>query len=200
VAADPAAGWKISRFIENVDFDYNNPYDEARAIDAIRHFHTLGVTVGWDMDMLTRATDMQRLVSRDYFNAYDEFAALRENVRQLAGLMAADGVPKEFCHNDCCDTNILLGKTGTWLIDWEYAGDNDPAMDICSYIFGWERTDEDVERILTAYEGHPLTEAERRHYYACIAIGGYFIFPGPFTRKAPARTWASSPSCGTASP
>ena len=80
--------------------------------------------------MLERAVDMQAIVSSDYYDAYSQFSALREMISQLYAFTKQDGYQLEMCHNDACDSNILLGKNGTYLIDWEYAGDNDPAADI----------------------------------------------------------------------
>ncbi|ONI39120.1 phosphotransferase [Candidatus Epulonipiscium fishelsonii] len=34
------------------------------------------------------------------------------------------------CHNDCQLSNIVVGKDNTYLLDWEFSGNNDPFYDI----------------------------------------------------------------------
>jgi len=175
---DPAKGWKISRFIENVDFDYSNMNDELRAVDVIRKLHSEPGKnkLGWELDMLRRASELQLLVPNSFYSAYQEFHSIHEQISKLYDYVKLDGYEIEMCHNDCCDTNIILGKKGTYIIDWEYAGDNDPASDIASFIIGCIHERADVERILTAYFGREMTGEERRHFYAYIAISAYFYF------------------------
>ena len=91
-------------------------------------------------------------------------------------MSSEDGYGIEMCHNDCCDSNILLGKDDTFLIDWEYAGDNDPAADIATFIIGCTHTKEQVDRILELYFQRTPTREEQRHYYAYIAICSYYYF------------------------
>ncbi len=178
VYCDPIKGWKISEYVENIDFDYENRTDELRAIEIIRTLHSNKTKqkLGWDLNMLDGAQNYHDLISGDYFNAYSEFKEIKDIIEVLYKLTKLDGYEFEMCHNDCCDSNILLGKNSTYLIDWEYAADNDPAADIASYIIGTMRTSEDVERILKLYFGRELMWNEKCHFYAYIAITAYYYF------------------------
>lgn len=178
IACDPMKGWKLSAFIDNIDFDYENLNDEKRGVEIIRRLHTNPVKykLGWELDMLHGASEMQALVPKSFYNAYEEFSSIRERISKLYYCAKLDGYEIEMCHNDCCDSNILLGRKGTYLIDWEYAGDNDPAVDIATFIIGTRHSLEDVKRILELYFMRPLTSHELRHFYAFIAISAYFYF------------------------
>lgn len=178
LACDPIKGWKISNYVENIDFDYANCNDEQRAIEVIRKLHAYPGKnkLGWELDMLKGADALQALVPISFYNAYQEFGQIREQISTLFYNTKLDGYKTEMCHNDCCDSNILLGRYDTYIIDWEYAGDNDPAADIASFIIGCQHSREDVERILNSYLQHEMTQEERRHYYAYIAISAYYYF------------------------
>ena len=126
--------------------------------------------------MITRAREICALMPSDIIDARHEYAQIRKDTEQLHIRVLQDGYEPEMCHNDCCDSNILLGKTATYLIDWEYAGDNDPAVDIATFIIGCRHDREAVDRILLHYFGRELTFAEKRHFYAYIAISAYFYF------------------------
>ena len=176
IKSDPLKGWKLSAFVENIDFDYANHDDELRAVALLRKMHEKPEKLGWTFDMIERAKQIQELVSREYYDAYTKFSDMREKISELYYYTKLDEYGIEMCHNDACDGNFLLGKTATYLIDWEYAGDNDPAADIASFIIGCRRTREDCDRILTEYLNHTPDLKEKRHYYAYLAISGYFYF------------------------
>lgn len=70
--------------------------------------------------------------------------------------------------------NFLINKEEIYLIDWEYGGYGDPGFDIGSYICGGQHKLDDIDRILFTYYRHKPTDIQRRHFYAYIAITGWF--------------------------
>lgn len=174
---DPVSGWKLSSYIDNVDFDYADLDHEGRGLELIRQMHTGPVrhSLGWKLNMVEAAEQMQEMTPPGPFSRYPSFHSLRSVIETLYPLTQADGYGWEMCHNDCCDSNILLGANHTYLIDWEYAADNDPAADLASYIIGCPRSEAQVQRVLERYFKRPLTPAEDRHYRAWLAISAYYF-------------------------
>lgn len=65
------------------------------------------------------------------------------------------------CHNDTVPENFLLSQEGQlYLIDWEYAGMNDPSWDIAAYILESRLTKESIEYILLDYYGEIPSDEE----------------------------------------
>ncbi len=62
------------------------------------------------------------------------------------------------CHNDPYHLNFL-DNGSLWLIDWEYAGMNDPMYDLAA--IGYTLDDEGRDLLLKAYFGSATTEARR---------------------------------------
>ena len=60
------------------------------------------------------------------------------------------------------------------MIDWEYGGYGDPGFDLGSYICGGDHSQEDIDRILFTYYRHIPNAIQKRHFYAYIAITGWF--------------------------
>lgn len=63
-----------------------------------------------------------------------------------------------------------------YLIDWEYAGMNDPANDLGCILCRDDFSRQEIEDILTEYFGRSLDWKEHRHYVSYIAISGFYWF------------------------
>lgn len=61
-----------------------------------------------------------------------------------------------------------------YLIDWEYGGYGDPGFDLGSYICGGEHTISEIDNILFTYYRRKPTSRQNRHFYAYIALTGWF--------------------------
>jgi len=58
------------------------------------------------------------------------------------------------CHNDTVPENFVIdGKGRTYLIDWEYAGMNDPSWDVAAYIIESRLTEGAIQYLMTEYYG-----------------------------------------------
>ncbi len=64
------------------------------------------------------------------------------------------------CHCDPLCENFLDTGDRMWIVDWEYAGNNDPAWDLGDLSVEGEFTDAMDERLLGAYYGRPPSAAE----------------------------------------
>ena len=81
------------------------------------------------------------------------------------------------CHNDTYEPNFLSTKDGDlYLIDWEYAGLNDPANDLACFFCRYNYTDEDIELFMREYFQRDLTDEEHRHWWAYIALCSFYWF------------------------
>lgn len=72
------------------------------------------------------------------------------------------------CHNDLVASNIV-SASGLWLIDWEYAGDNDPMFDIATVVAHHRIGTAGRERLLAACFGGAATEYRERLQESCRA-------------------------------
>jgi thiamine kinase-like enzyme len=72
------------------------------------------------------------------------------------------------CHNDIVAANII-GYQAPKLIDWEYAGDNDPFYDLASLIGYHGLQAESAETLLNAYTGGATAE-DREHLEIQVRI------------------------------
>ena len=78
----------------------------------------------------------------------------------------------------------MINDSEIYLTDWEYAGYGDPGFDIGSYVCGGDHSKEEVDRVLFIYFGRDPSLIEKRHFYAWIAITGFFYMHWTMFKEA----------------
>lgn len=188
VAMSVSDGWKIARYINNRGFDYKNISDVVRGVRLIRKLHDAPVKVRYEFDVRTKWESIKEMTPPDQYGEnypdFPNFTEIRDRVYKLYDLAIADGIPKCLTQGDSRDENFLINDSEIYLTDWEYAGYNDPGFDIGTYICGGDHTDEEVDRVLFIYFGHEPEPIEKRHFYAWIAITGFFYMHWTMFKEA----------------
>lgn len=134
-----------------------------------------------EFDDVEEGKKLMRIASATKGNLISEFAEEIQKIERLYKYIKADaerlGYKKVLCHNDTYAPNYLIDSKGEiFLIDWEYAGINYDANDICCILCRYDWTDEQTERYLKAYVGHELSKDEKRFYYAFIPVCSFYWF------------------------
>lgn len=133
----------------------------------------LGVTTNFDTvaQLLRRVHDLpacgKSLDLNRSATQYERYLQKRDGLHAFA-IRCVDVVRNLYtqhnhvcCHNDIVAANII-GHKEPKLIDWEYAGDNDPYFDLASLI-GYHGLDSDsADRLLDAYTGGATSEHRER--------------------------------------
>lgn len=178
------SGWKISYFVPNLTECNFEKYPEQLELgmDYLRRMHS--VKVDGDVknfDTVAEGKKLMSIASTTKGNLFSEFADIIAKVERLDGYIKADaerlGIKRVLCHNDTYVPNYLATKDGDlYLIDWEYAGMNDPANDVACILCRDNYTEEQTEKYLRSYFGRELTADEHRHYISYIALCGFYWF------------------------
>ena len=178
VAMSVRYGWRISRFVETRTFNYHDVNDMVRGILQLRKLHAVRAKVRWEFDIKEKWESIRDMTPvekyGENFADFPEFKEIKERIYKLYELVKTDGIKNCLTHGDCRDENFLINDQEIHLIDWEYAGYGDPGFDIGSYVCGGDHSEEEVDRILLTYFGRKPSIKEQRHFYAYIAITGFF--------------------------
>jgi thiamine kinase-like enzyme len=80
------------------------------------------------------------------------------------------------CYNDINIDNVLMTEDTLDIIDYEFAGYNDPGCDFGCVIFGleYEADEPKIKDILETYFGRPATAKEYLHWMAYSAIHNWY--------------------------
>lgn len=79
--------------------------------------------------------------------------ALHERALDVERAFLASPDPEAPCHNDLLPANVLFDHDRVWLLDFEYAGMNDPAFDLGNLAVNAGLDEAAEERLLRLYHG-----------------------------------------------
>lgn len=176
------SGIKISKFVENAknlnDIYYQDIELMKHLARQIRKFHEEGFDMpDWkefDYNAIQQCERLMQEASKMKGNLFDIFSKEWDAMRKLYAYAEKDGIKKTMCHNDINQDNCLLTDNSFDVIDWEFAGFNDPAYDFGRVIAGYELDDPAIDEILEAYFGRPATEIERLHWITYMGIHNWY--------------------------
>lgn len=174
ITMDVEKGWRLSRFVEHRDFDYHNLNDMVRAMMLFQQLHKVPSHVRWNFDVIQKAEEIKAQIEPEHYGNFKDFEQIRDRCYRLYELAKTDDIKQCYIHGDARDVNFLINKDEIFLIDWEYGGYGDPGFDIGSYICGGDHTIEEIDQILFTYFRKKPNHKQKRHFYAYIAITGWF--------------------------
>ena len=139
---------RITKWIDDLlEFkDCKDPRRYLKSIEMIKKLHLLNTTVSQDFDVKKIYTSYLARIKKPLFdyqghkNIINDFLSLDDKY--------------ELSHNDLVSGNILFSKDRSYLIDYEYAGNNHPYFDLMSFISENEIDEKEIRNmIFKAYFG-----------------------------------------------
>lgn len=173
---NPDNGYKITRYLaDSRTGDANNEADLIRMVDKLRDFHSLRLEVAHSFplfDQIQRYEDLRENTP----SAYSDYPTTKRAVFSLQEYI--DAQEKTFCltHIDAVPDNFLFvekeGDTQVQLLDWEYAGMQDPHVDLAMFsIYALYQKDQ-IDHLLDLYFNHSCSIQTRIKIYCYVSICG----------------------------
>lgn len=133
VFLDTKTGYKIASYLEGVPLSELNPLEHLEDAAAVLHkVHDAGLTSTFDYDPLGRLAQYE-----NHTKEYNHIHSERYNELKSRFLSYKDAyIQKErytLSHGDSQISNFLQSGTTLKLMDWEFAGNNDPIYDIACF-------------------------------------------------------------------
>ncbi len=178
VYINPKNGYKITKFLNDVRVcDAENVDDLKKCMEKLKGFHAMKLQVGHTFDIFGQIGFYETLWNGAP-SAYRDYAHTKENVLGLKKYI--DEQPKDWCltHIDAVPDNFLFytpdGKAEEQLqlTDWEYAGMQDPHVDIAMFCIYSLYDKEQVDRLIDIYFDGSCPHAVRAKIYCYVAACG----------------------------
>lgn len=156
--------------------DLRRPGTLPRVAEAMRRLHD-GPRFASDFDMFRRQPAyLQTCVERG-FRIPDDYVAHAQNLLRIQGALAASPQPTVPCNNDLLAGNIVDDGDRIWLIDYDYAGNNDAFFEIGNSWTECELDDDHLAELVTAYVGHEAPElVARARLQATVSRYGWSLW------------------------
>ena len=174
---DRKTGIKISRYLDGVrSCDPSCDEDVERCVDILRNLHDLRLRVSHRFDIFERILYYEKLAGK-IEKPDGDYERIKNLIFDMKPFL--DSVPKSEClaHIDSVCDNFLFymdsdGKERIQLIDWEYAGMQDPDIDIAMFAVYAFYDRERIDWLMDLYYNGDDNSIIRTKMYLYIAACG----------------------------
>ncbi len=173
---NPQNGYKITEFLEGArTCDPMNEEDVRKCMKCLRDFHELGLKVAHEFDIFGQMEFYETLWD-GMASVYKDYKKTKENVLSLKPYIDAHVGKKVLTHIDAVPDNFLFieknGKEEIRLIDWEYAGMQDPHVDVAMFCIYSLYNKRQVDQLIADYFTEGCDKATKVKIYCYIAVCG----------------------------
>lgn len=167
-------GYKITKFLDNVRSC--NPYDQndlKKCMKKLREFHNLNLKVEHEFDIFNNIEFYESLWN-GMPSIYDDYTVTKERVLSLKQFIEANTKNKCLTHIDAVPDNFLINNNdgSVRLIDWEYAGMQDPCIDIAMFCIYSLYDKKKIDNLIDIYFENKCDKLTRIKIYAYISACG----------------------------
>lgn len=170
-------GYKITKFLENVRAcDPNNENDVKKCIEVLKKFHSMKLKVNHSFDIYGQI-DFYESLWNGSESMYPDYKETKENIFKLKRFIEEE--PKIMCltHIDAVPDNFLFysddnGEEKVQLTDWEYAGMQDPHVDIAMFCIYSLYDKKQIDKFIDIYFNNECSNNLRCKIYCYISICG----------------------------
>lgn len=170
---NPNNGYKITKFLENSRVCNPKSYDDLLAcMKKLREFHNMKLKVEYEFDIFGQI-EFYEMLRDGASSIYRDYQKTKVHVFELKQYI--DRQEKDFCltHIDAVPDNFLFTEDGdVRLIDWEYAGMQDPHVDIAMFCVYSLYDRNQVDNLIDIYFEGQCSKEIRIKIYCYIAVCG----------------------------
>ena len=180
VYLNPENGYKITKYIENSSVcDPLCQEDLEKCMKKLVSFHNLHLKVNHSFEIF-KQIDFYESLWNGKESVYRDYKTTKENVLSLRAFIDSQKNDMTLTHIDAVPDNFLIYKDydeneKISLIDWEYAGMQDPHVDIAMFCIYALYDKEQIDNLIETYfkvSGIKLDENTRTKIYCYVAACG----------------------------
>ena len=169
---DPDTGYKITAMLPDARVcDAENEADLAACMAKLRAFHNLKLTVPHTFDLFGQLAFYETLWNGAP-SAYRDYEKTKQRVLSLQTYIDAHAEPYCLTHIDAVPDNFLFSGDDLRLIDWEYAGMQDPHVDIAMFCIYALYDREQIDHLIDLYFENACPRETRIKIYCYVAVCG----------------------------
>lgn len=174
---NPEKGYKITEFLSGARVcDPSCEEDVKKCMEKLRSFHEEGLEVEHTFDIFSQIEFYQSLWKNNR-SVYRDHEKTTEKIFSLRDFISSHREKMVLTHIDAVPDNFLFytngqGREEVRLIDWEYAGMQDPHVDIAMFAIYSLYNRSQVDRLIDLYFTEDCSKETRIKIYCYIAACG----------------------------
>lgn len=163
-------GAKITEYIEDAETmskeRLKDPENLKMAACLLRTLHTCGKDTHVPFRVFEIAADYENFIRKNQVCLFEDYEEKKNQVLSIKKDLDKKQTLLVPCHNDPLCENWIKGKDRMYLIDWEYAGMNDPLWDVADVSIEAALNTDEEEILLNAYFEERISSESRIRYNA----------------------------------
>ena len=170
-------GLKLTKYIDNARTCNSNDLSDLKlCMDFLRKFHNMNLKVNHEFDLF-KNIDFYESLWNNKQSDYSDYLLTKKNVFSLRQYVEKNIINKCLCHIDSVADNFLIYKTTddkekVRLIDFEYAGMQDPHVDIAMFCIYSLYSRSEIDNLIDIYFKNKCPVNIRIKIYCYISICG----------------------------
>lgn len=169
-------GYKITEFLENARVcNPNNFIDVKKCMKRLREIHNLRLKVEHSFDLF-KQIDFYESLREGKSSIYKDYSETKEKILSLKEYINKNIKERVLTHIDAVPDNFLIisnkENEEIKLIDWEYAGMQDPHVDIAMFCIYSMYDKLQIDRTIQAYFIEGVSENIKAKIYCYVAVCG----------------------------
>jgi thiamine kinase-like enzyme len=168
-------GWIEAKTLHAGDFQ-SQPGLITRVAEALKKLHTGPAFQGDFHFPSVRKKYLHMVLNNQYFLP-DLYLTMEPEIVELEKILAEDPEAHVPCNNDLLAENFLDDGKKIWIIDYEYAGQNEASFEIGNLVSEIGLTQQQLETLCCAYWGeHRSAKVARAMAWAIVARYGWVLW------------------------
>ncbi len=162
---DAKSGFKISKAVSNAKT--LTPQTATQYLPSVaqtlKNLHALGAILVNDFNTFEWIEKYEERISALHAQFYEGYFTVKKDFFNLSKELQNKIIPKTACHCDCVPENFVLSDAAhkkLFLVDWEYAGNNDPLWDLATFCTACNLNFDDENNFFTAYFNRKIDQDE----------------------------------------
>lgn len=166
-------GYKITEFLDDSRVcDPDNEADLQACMKKLREFHSMNIKVDHEFDIF-KQIDFYESLWNGKSSVYRDYQKTKEHVFEMKQFIKEHAEKKCLTHIDAVPDNFLFTSDGdVRLIDWEYAGMQDPHVDIAMFCIYSLYNKQQVDQLINIYFENKCSRETRLKIYCYVAACG----------------------------
>lgn len=176
---NPNNGYKITKYLNDARVANSEDLEDVRkCMSLLKDFHNLKLHATHRFDPFA-LIDFYESLWNGKPSAYRDYSETKKHVLSLVNYINEHKKEEILCHIDSVPDNFLFCKNKDneeeeelHLIDWEYAGNQDPDIDIAMFAIYALYEKEQIDQLIDLYYNNACPLEIRKKIYAYIAVCG----------------------------